>query len=61
MKAIIMLVLGFAMIIMAAVLYNSGPMLADLKPYKAYFWIPIALSFLLFTASFLQKDNTEKP
>lgn len=55
-----MLVLGFFLIVLAAVLYNSGNMLASLKPYKSYFWIPIALSFVLFTVSFLQKDSGKK-
>lgn len=55
---IIMLVLAFALIITAGLLFNvSNP---ELKAYKNYFWIPIVVSFLLFTLIFLNKDRNEK-
>lgn len=55
---IIMLVLAFALIIAAGLLFNvSDP---EVKAYKNYFWIPIAVSFLLFTLIFLNKDRNDE-
>jgi len=54
---ITMLILGFALIILAALLYNSGQSMAELREYKAYFWVPIAVSFLLFSYIFLHKEK----
>lgn len=54
---IILLFLAFALIIGAGLLYNIDH--HELKAYRGYFWIPIAVSFLLFSFVFLQKDSGE--
>lgn len=54
----ILLVFAFALIIAVGVLYNLN--MPEVKPYKAYLWIPIALSFGLFSLIFLQKDSNKQ-
>lgn len=54
----ILLVIAFALIIAVGILYNTN--LPEVNPYKAYLWIPIVLSFGLFSLIFLQKDSGKK-
>lgn len=51
----ILLVFAFLLIIAVAVLYNVNT--PEIKPYKGYLWIPIAISFGLFFFIFLQKGS----
>lgn len=51
----ILLILAFGLIIAVGILYNMNA--PEIKPYKDYLWIPIALSFGLFSLIFLQKDS----
>lgn len=51
----ILLVFAFGLIIAVGILYNINT--PEIKPYKVYLWIPIALSFGLFSLIFLQKDS----
>lgn len=51
----ILLILAFGLIIAVGILYNVNS--PEIKPYKVYLWIPIAVSFGLFSLIFLQKDS----
>lgn len=54
----ILLVFAFGLIIAVGILYNLNT--PEFKPYKDYLWIPIALSFGLFSLIFLQKDANKE-
>jgi hypothetical protein len=57
---IVLLIPGFAFIILSAILYNSGASVPAISANKSLLWIPIPIGVILFTMFFLSKENDHK-